>query len=191
MGERPSVLVPLAEGFEEVEAVALIDVLRRADIEVVVASLGAEWVTGSHGIRVAADRRLGDVSPDELDAVVLPGGMPGTLALAESEPLLEVLRSLHATGRPTAALCAAPIVLERAGLLEGVSVTSHPSVRDRLGSAEVLGEPRVVKDGSVWTSQGPGTALEFALEIVAELRGRDVAEDLGRAMLVAVPASGA
>jgi 4-methyl-5(b-hydroxyethyl)-thiazole monophosphate biosynthesis len=125
------------------------------------------------------------VDVDALDAVVLPGGMPGTLGLMADERLIGLLRELHADGRPTAAICAAPMVLCAAGLVDGVAVTAHPSVHDRLGTAKVMDTSRVVKSGSVWTSQGPGTAIEFALAIVEELRGSKTARELGEAMLVA------
>jgi 4-methyl-5(b-hydroxyethyl)-thiazole monophosphate biosynthesis len=179
------VLVPLAEGFEELEAVCLIDVLRRAEIPVVVAGLAPGPVRGSHGITLLADCTLEEVDHGVLDAIVLPGGMPGAEHLMEDARILAIVRRLHAAGRPTAAICAAPIVLHAAGIVQGRSVTAHPSVRRRLSGAEVLAEPRVVKDGPVWTSQGPGTALEFALAIVEELRGADTARRLGEAMLVA------
>jgi 4-methyl-5(b-hydroxyethyl)-thiazole monophosphate biosynthesis len=110
--------------------------------------------------------------------------MPGTLRLMEDTRLLEALRAHAGAGKPTAAICAAPMVLARAGVVDGVAVTSHPSVRDRLGAADVRAEPRVVRSGHVVTSQGPGTAIEFALELVADLVGRARADELGAAMLV-------
>ncbi len=185
MTDGKRVLVPLAEGFEEIEAVTVIDVLRRAGVEVVVAGLRPGPVTGSHGIAVAADAGLDDVDPDGFDMIALPGGMPGTTNLMEDERVLAAVRALHARGRPTAAVCAAPMVLARAGVVGGVAVTSHPSVRDRLGDADVRAEPRVVRSGSVITSQGPGTSLEFALALVEELVGAAKAGELARAMVVA------
>ena len=180
-----SVLIPLAEGFEEIEAVVLIDVLRRGGLEVTTAALdGAGTVGGAHGITVLADEGLSDVDPASFDALVLPGGMPGTLHLMESERVLAAVRAVHAAGKPTAAICAAPMVLARAGVVEGLPVTSHPSVRDRLGNAEVRAEPRVIRSGNVYTSQGPGTAIEFALELVRELVGAERADELAAAMLV-------
>ncbi|MEM7310187.1 MAG: DJ-1 family glyoxalase III [Planctomycetota bacterium] len=189
MTQKKRVLVPLAEGFEEMEAVCIIDVLRRADIEVLVAGLEPGPVRGAHGITLGVDLALDEVDAESLDAVALPGGMPGTLGLMEDERVLALLRRLHAAGRPTAAICAAPMVLEAAGLVDGVEVTSHPAVRHRLGAAQVLAAPRVVRSGNVWTSQGPGTAIEFALALVEELCGPEPARELGEAMLVAVPAS--
>ncbi len=184
MSQTPKVLVPLAEGFEEVEAVAVIDVLRRADVEVFVAGLAPGPVAGSHGIELSTDGTIDEVDAAGLAAIVLPGGMPGTTHLMEDERVLGLVRALHAAGRPTAAICAAPMVLAAAGVADGVAVTSHPSVRDKLGAAEVVDAPRVVRSGHVWTSQGPGTALEFALALVEELRGAEEAARLRAAMLV-------
>jgi 4-methyl-5(b-hydroxyethyl)-thiazole monophosphate biosynthesis len=183
----PRVLVPLAEGFEEIEAVAIVDVLRRADVEVLVAGLTAGPVRGSHGIALETDVLLDDVDPASLAMVVLPGGQPGTDRLKGDPRVLAIVRQLESSGRTVAAICAAPMVLAEAGVLEGRQATSHPSVRDRLAGATVVAEPRVVRAGRVLTSQGPGTAIEFALEIVRELRGEERARGLGAAMLVAVP----
>ncbi len=178
------ILVPLAEGFEEIEAVAIVDVLRRAGLEVTTAGLTDGAVTGSHGITVQADALLGEVDPSSFEAVVLPGGMPGTLHLMEDERVLGAVRALHERGGLTAAICAAPRVLAAAGVVDGVPVTSHPSVRGELGAADVRAGPRVVKAGRVVTSQGAGTAIEFALDLVEELVGREQAEELAAAMIV-------
>jgi 4-methyl-5(b-hydroxyethyl)-thiazole monophosphate biosynthesis len=183
------VLVPLAEGFEETEAVALIDVLRRADLNVVTAGLQPGPVTGSHGITVVPDATLAEVDLAEVDALVLPGGMPGTTHLMEDECILGLARRLAEERRPVAAICAAPRVLATAGLIDGLEVTSHPGVRELLGGARVLDTPRVVRathasGGAVVTSQGPGTALELGLALVADWVGADRAESLREAMLV-------
>lgn len=179
------ILVPLAEGFEEIEAISIIDVLRRAELEVVVAGLTSESVCGAHGIVVAADRLLEGLDPATFDMLVLPGGMPGTTHLMEDARVLAAVRTLHAAGRLTAAICAAPMVLAAAGVVSGVPVTSHPSVRSKLGDADVRAEPRVLCSGPVVTSQGAGTAIEFALELVTQLCGRDRADQIAAAMIVA------
>ena len=179
-----SILIPLAEGFEEIEAVTMIDVLRRAELDVTVAGLAPGSVTGSHGIVIEPDRLLADLDLDSFDVVCLPGGMGGTLQMMEDERLLECLRRSHAQGKTTAAICAAPMVLARAGIEAGHAMTSHPGVRDRLGAAEVRDAPRVVRSGSVLTSQGPGTAMEFALALVAEVVGQAVSDELAGAMVV-------
>ena len=184
MAATPRVLVPLADGFEEIEAVAVVDVLRRAGFDVVLAGLGAGpgAVEGSHGIRVLPDAPLDDVDIDAVDMLVLPGG-PGHQQLAKDARVLSAVRALHERGRHTAAICAAPVVLARAGVLSGVAVTSHPTVRDQLGDADVRAAPRVVRSGKVITSQGAGTAVEFALALVAELAGSAKADELARAIV--------
>lgn len=178
------VLVPLAEGFEEIEAVVIIDVLRRAGVEVCVAGLVPGLVTGSHGITLATDRALAEVDAASLAMIVLPGGMPGTANLRKDRRVLDLVRTLESSARPVAAICAAPTVLAAAGVLAGRSVTSHPSVRGELTGATVVDQPRVVRSGPVITSQGVGTALEFALELVTELVGPERARGLRSALLV-------
>lgn len=184
VGAARAVLVPLAPGFEEIEAVTIIDVLRRAGLVVRVAGLGARRVTGSHGITLEADCLLEEVVASELAMLVLPGGMPGTANLAADERILALVRELEASGRKVGAICAAPLVLERAGVLAGREVTAYPAVRDKLASARVLAEPAVVASGPLLTSQGVGTALEFALALVADLAGPARARELASAMLV-------
>jgi 4-methyl-5(b-hydroxyethyl)-thiazole monophosphate biosynthesis len=188
MARPKRVLVPLAEGFEEIEAMAIVDVLRRAGLEVTMAALRPGAVTGAHGVSVKADAELGKLEAKAFDVVVLPGGMPGTTNLMEDERVLAAVRELSAAGKPTAAICAAPMVLAKAGVVQGVPVTSHPSVRGKLGGAVERPEERVVRSGNVITSQGPGTAIEFALALVAELVGPGKARELAAGMVVQAPA---
>ncbi len=188
VGASRAVLVPLAPGFEEIEAVTVIDVLRRAGVVVRVAGLDARRVTGSHGITLETDCLLDEVVPDELAMLVLPGGMPGTTNLAADGRILELVRALERSGRKVGAICAAPLVLERAGVLAGREVTAYPGVRDRLPSARVLAAPAVVRSGPLLTSQGVGTALDFALALVEDLCGAARARELAAAMLVRAPA---
>jgi 4-methyl-5(b-hydroxyethyl)-thiazole monophosphate biosynthesis len=182
--DAPTILVPLAEGFEEIEAVTIVDVLRRAELEVVVAGLAPGPVRGSHGIAIVPDTHLGAADLARIGMLVLPGGMPGTRNLMKDERVLALARRLHAEGRRTAAICAAPLVLQAAGLVGGVEVTAHPSVRAELDRAVVRAGPHVVRSGTITTSQGVGTALEFALALVAELRGEERARKLAAAMVV-------
>src|SRR5262245_60816726 len=185
-GTKPVVLVPLAPGFEEIEAVSIIDVLRRAGIDVRVAGLSRGPVTGSHGITLATDGTIDDVDHASLSMIVLPGGQPGSSHLRKDARVLELVRELESSGRSVAAICAAPTVLAAAGVLEGRSATSYPSVRGDLGGASVVDQPRVVRSGPIVTSQGVGTALEFALELVADLKGKPKARELESAMLVSI-----
>jgi 4-methyl-5(b-hydroxyethyl)-thiazole monophosphate biosynthesis len=181
---KKTVLVPLAPGFEEIEATVIIDVLRRAGVDVIVAGLAPGPVTGSHGITLVPDRTLDEVDAAGLAMVVLPGGMPGAQHLKEDERVLALVRALESSGRGVAAICAAPIVLAEAGVLRGRRATAYPSFRDRLPGAEVVAEPRVVRYGPVITSQGVGTALEFALELASDLVGPGKASELRAALLV-------
>ncbi len=164
------VLVPLAEGFEELEAVTIIDVLRRAGIEVVVASLGDSPVAGSHGIRIAADTPLGALAEQEFDMIAMPGGMPGAEHLKKDTRVAALIQHLQQQGKPVAAICAAPMVLAAAGALDGRRATSYPGfLKDAMRTTVV--DEAVVADRGVITSRGPGTALDFALALVAELAG--------------------
>jgi protein deglycase len=181
---KERILVPLAEGFEEIEAVTIIDVLRRAGLDVTIAGLEPGSVTGSHGIPVTPDTHLGDLDTSAITMIVLPGGMPGTRNLMQDERVLSLVRCLHSQGKRTAAICAAPLVLHAAGVVAGVPITSHPSVREKLTGADVRTEPHVIRSGSVTTSQGAGTAMKFALALVAELCGEAKAKELARAMVV-------
>lgn len=181
---KEHILVPLAEGFEEIEAVAIIDVLRRASLEVTVAGLAPGVVTGAHGIAIRPDTHLDALDLARITMIVLPGGQPGTNNLKRDERVLGLIRRLHGEGRRTAAICAAPTVLHAAGILRGVAVTSFPSVRQDLVGATVRADERVVRSGSIVTSQGAGTAIEFALALVADILGQATADELARSMIV-------
>ncbi len=178
----PVVLVPLAEGFEEIEAVTLIDVLRRADIQVITAGLNGRQVTGSHGICLQTDCLLDEVLDREFDLIALPGGMPGAQHLNDDTRLFELLQAQAAASRPVAAICAAPMVLENAGLLIDRAATSYPGFLD----ADLVDyrEDAVVSDSGITTSRGPATALRFALTLVEQLVGPDKRAALEEKMLV-------
>lgn len=181
MDESRRVLVPLAAGFEEIEAVTVIDVLRRAGVEVVVAGLTAGPIKASRGVVVVPDTTLDDVVESPFDMVVLPGGMPGAKTLGGDPRVRKVVEKTRERQRWVAAICAAPaMVLEPAGLLEGVPATGHPSMKDKLSSYT---EQRVVTSGRLVTSQGPGTAMEFALDLVRHLCGEPKAREVAAPML--------
>jgi 4-methyl-5(b-hydroxyethyl)-thiazole monophosphate biosynthesis len=180
----PRVCVLLAEGFEEIEAVTIIDVLRRAGVEVVAAGIAGREVTGSHGIALHADTTLAKAAAETWDLIVLPGGMPGARHLRDDLAVQALLAAQHARGGRLAAICAAPIALARAGVLEGRRATCYPGFAGQLGGARYVEEP-VVTDGSIITSRGPGTALPFALALVAQLRDAPTAQALAVAMLSA------
>jgi len=169
------VLVPLAEGFEEIEAITVVDLLRRAGIEVHTASLDGPEVTGSHGIAVRADLGLDAAEPVEYDMIVLPGGLPGADHLKRDARVIGLLRRFAEGGRYVAAICAAPGVLAHAGLLEGRSATSFPGFL-HAGSAPGIRllDESVVVDGRLITSRGPGTAMDFGLALIGLLEGEEV-----------------
>ncbi len=168
------VLVPLAEGCEELEAVTIIDLLRRAGIEVVTAGLKEGPVKCSRGVVLLPDTTLDEVVSENFDMVVLPGGLPGADHLENDSRIRELLQRMAREGRYTAAICAAPKVLAVAGLLESREATSYPGVLEamELPSTRLLQKP-VVADGGVITSRGPGTAMDFALALVEKLLGEE------------------
>lgn len=177
----------IAEGFEEIEAITPIDTLRRAGFEVTVAAVGSsKSVTGSHGVRLEADTLLKDIK-ETPDAVVMHGGIPGAENLAKSKELLALLSRMKSEGRLIAAICAAPaLVLAPAGILGGKKATCYPGYEKELSAGKAIFSPeRVVVDGQVITSRGPGTALEFSLEIVKQLGAVQKAESLRSGMLSA------
>ena len=167
-------LVPLAQGCEELEAVTIIDLLRRAGIEVVTAGLEEGPVTASRGVRLLPDTTLEAVLEESFDMLVLPGGLPGADHLQQDPRIARLLRRVDQEGGYTAAICAAPKVLASAGLLDGRQATSYPGVLDgmQLPRVEVDLQP-VIRDGRVVTSRGPGTAMDFALELIEVLAGRE------------------
>lgn len=176
------ILIPLAQGFEEIEAVTNIDVLRRAGFNVVTAGIGSKNIEGDHGIKIEADLEIKEVKKEDITDVVLPGGMPGAANLRDSSELLKIIRDVNDRGGLCAAICAAPIVLEAADLLEDKNATSYPGFDNQMGSANYKTE-RVVKDGNIITGRGPGVALEFALEVVEYFADKNSADDLKEALL--------
>lgn len=179
----PKVLVPLAPGCEELEAVTLIDLLRRAGIEVVSAGLAAGPVKASRGTVLLPDVTLDQALQQEYDMVVLPGGMPGAKHLNEDPRIKALLRKMADAGKFTAAICAAPMVLADAGLLAGKRATSFPGFVDKMDLPDVsyVQDP-VVQDGKVITSRGPGTAMDFALALVENLAGKAKREEVERGL---------
>ena len=177
------VYVHLAEGFEEIEALTVVDLLRRAGIEVETVSVtGHLAVFGAHGIEVVADILFEDAVYSTCDMIVLPGGMPGATNLDAHEGLREKIYSFHNQGKKLAAICAAPLVLGHAGVLKGKKATCYPSFEKELEGAEVL-EDRVVSDQGVITSRGPATAMAFALALVEDLKNKEAADEIASGLL--------
>ena len=172
----PQVLVPLAHGFEEIEATCPIDLLRRAEVEVVLASCESELeVCGRSGIIIRADQFIAETKPDHFDLLVIPGG-PAVFELRKNKPLLALIKEFAGQNRPIGAICAAPLLLKDAGLLEDKKFTGHGSIVHEL-PAIITGE-KVVVDNNLITSRGAGTALEFGLFLVEKLRGSDIAREI-------------
>jgi 4-methyl-5(b-hydroxyethyl)-thiazole monophosphate biosynthesis len=177
------VLVPVADGSEEIEAVCIVDVLRRAGADVTVASVGGLQITASRGVKLVADRLIADCMDENWDLVVLPGGLPGADHLRDSAELAQILRRQADRGALYGAICAAPaVVLQTQGLLAGRRATAHPAFIEPLKDADETS--RVVVDGNCVTSRGPGTAIEFALELVAQLFGPETARETAAPMVV-------
>ena len=176
-------LVILAQGFEEVEAITPVDILRRAHVEVVVAGLKAKEITGSRGVTVVADKIL-DEDDFDYDALILPGGNPGASNLGKSQKVRAIIENMNNNGKVIAAICAAPaVVLAPMGILNGRRATCFPGLESKFADDVMFLEDNVVINGNIITSRGPGTSLEFALAIVEELICKDVASEIAKAVL--------
>lgn len=179
-----SVLVPLAPGCEELEAVTIIDLLVRAGVEVVTAGLEAGSVTASRGVVLVPQLTLDEALKRDYDMVVLPGGMPGAVNLDEEPRIHQLLGKMADSGKFIAAICAAPRVLANAGLLSGKRATSYPGHLDKMDLSDVeYRQEAVVQDGKVITSRGPGTAMDFALTLIEQLVGREKRDEVEAGLL--------
>lgn len=179
-----SVLVPIADGIEEIETVCIVDVLRRAGASVVIASVDKAEVRASRGVRIIADKLISQCIGQAYDLIVLPGGMPGAERLRDSQELAEMLKRQVRQGRLYGAICASPaVVLGHHGLLSQKKATCHPALADKLKCGQML-ESKVVVDGNCVTSRGPATAIDFALKLVEVLYGSEKAKEVGEPMLV-------
>ncbi|MBC3887426.1 DJ-1 family protein [Acetobacterium paludosum] len=180
-----NVIIFLAAGFEEVEALTVVDYLRRVkQITVHMISIGDTLqVSGSHHIEVKADKQIDELSKiDSYEAVIIPGGMPGAANLRDDQRVVKIVREMNEAGKLVAAICAGPIVLEKAKIIDGKKVTSYPGFEKDLPNS-IYQEDAVVKDGNIITSRGPGKAVDFALEIVTVLAGEKEAESLRKNIL--------
>ncbi len=177
------ILVPIADGSEDIETVAIIDVLRRAQFDVTVASvMTALQITAARGTRIVADMFLTDCETRQFDAIALPGGLPGAHHLRDCPSLIRMLHAQKAQGRLFAAICASPaVVFAHHGIDEGYATTAHPGFTQTLWQFH---NARVVTDRQCITSQGPGTSIEFALAIVAKLGGQALADQVAGPMVL-------
>jgi len=174
-------LVFLASGFEEIETVTIVDVLRRAGVDVTVAGLTPNVVEGVHAMKIVPDKSIDDVNVEDFDAVVVPGGNPGYKNLRKDPRVIDLIKEAFNSNKLVAAICAGPAVLSDAGVLEGKSCTIYPGMENELEKGG--GKPKqdiVVVDGNLITSRGPATALPFALKLAEKLAGKQVAEDVSK-----------
>ncbi len=178
-----SVAVFFATGFEEIEAITIVDVLRRAAVDVSMVSVtDRRMVAGSHDITVLADKVFIEVDFSKVDMIVLPGGMPGAASLNDHEKLKQQLVKFNVANKPIGAICAAPMILGGLDLLKGKQAVCYPGFEKFLVGADVL-DQKVVASGNIITARGPGTAIDFGLKIVEHLLGSELAEQLRKAMI--------
>ncbi len=176
--------VHFAEGFEEIEALTIVDVLRRADISVLMVSItGSKEVRGAHGISVLTDELIENADYSNAEILILPGGMPGSKNLNAHNGLKEQLKAFSNSKKKLAAICAAPLVLGGLHILEDHEAVCYPGYESELIGASIKYVP-AIKSGNIITGRGPGTAIDFSLTIVAELRGKNTADQVAKAMLV-------
>lgn len=172
------VLIPLADGCEEIEAVTVIDILRRAGVEVIVAGLSAQQIKCSRGTVIMPDVLLDGVLNEPFDMIVLPGGMPGAEHLKNDKRIISLMQNMAGANKYVAAICAAPMALHAADLLAHRTATSFPGVLDKLPGSHRYSTQAVVVDGNIVTSRGPGTAMDFALTLVELLCGAEKRKEI-------------
>lgn len=173
----------LADGFEEIEALTVVDVLRRADIICDTCSLNGKSVVGAHKIKVEVDKTIDDIKLDEYAGLVLPGGMPGAENLRQSAFVIDAVKKFNEENKLVAAICAAPIVLGKAKVLDSKNATSYPGYENEMGKCNYI-EKITVEDNNIVTSRGPATAIYFALKLVQKLKGKEAADELKDGMML-------
>lgn len=175
------VYVFLAQGFEEIEALTVVDILRRAQIDVTTVGVGGKEITGAHNITVLADKDLSEISLSFTQMIVLPGGMPGTLNLEASDIVQDAIKHCLNNGKYIGAICAAPSILGHMGALRDKKAVCYPGFEKDLEGAQIV-EQSVCRDGNIITAKGPGAAMDFALELLAALRGMEVVQEIKKAL---------
>lgn len=174
----------LANGFEDIEALATVDILRRGGVDVTIAGVTGEIVTSSHNLKVVADKLADDIKAADYDAVICPGGMPGATNLRDSQKVLDTIKEAYNAGKIVAAICAAPMVLEKAEILKDKDFTMYPGMENYAPSGKYHGNTYVVKDGTVITGAGPAATFDYAFEILANLQGKEIANQVAQGMLI-------
>ena len=178
------VYVLLGTGFEETEAIAPIDLLRRADIQTLTVGVDGKTVTGSHGIPIAADIELGQMDLTDMDMIVLPGGLGGVATARSSQAALDALRFAWDNGKYVAAICAGPTVLADLGITDGKQATCYPGCESGMGSAQMVSDAACVQDGRLITGTSAGCAIPFALKLVEALKGAEVAQRIANQIVI-------
>lgn len=176
------VVVAIANGFEEIEAVSIIDVLRRAEIDVTIAAVETKQLQGAHNIKIEADCMINEVNHEDFDMLVLPGGLPNAFTLADSKEVQQLAKDMKEKDKYVTAICAAPYALHKADVLNE-NFTCYPSFEQRIRENGYHKDKNVVVDGKVITSRGPATAMQFALELVKVLKGEEVFNSLKEGLL--------
>lgn len=171
------IAVLLGEGFEETEAIAPYDLLKRAGVDVRFVGVGGDMITGSHGIRVASELSLSQLDERDVEMIVLPGGLRGVQTLSESEAAMQFTKKLWDNGRYVAAICAAPTILAKLGITDGKAATCYPGMEGDMGSAKMQ-HASVVTDGRLITGRAAGSAMDFGLALVAALKGESAAKKI-------------
>lgn len=175
-------VVFLADGFEDIEALAPVDILRRGGVDVTIAGVTGMQVTSSHNVKVMADKDIKDINADDYDAFICPGGMPGAANLRDSI-VTDIIKDAYSKGKIVSAICAAPMVLDKAGVLADKNFTMYPGMENYAPSGSYKNDKFVVKDGRVITGAGPAAAFEYAFELLAELQGSEIASQVAEGML--------
>ena len=170
------VYVLLGKGFEEIEAVAPVDLMRRAKIDVQFVGIGSEWVTGCNGISIKADVRIEELRLDQMEMLVLPGGNDGVESIGASVPAVDAIQYAYTHQKYIAAICAAPTLLGKLGLLNGVKAVCYPGMEDGMTGAQFAGNVKTIQDGRFVFGQAPGAAIEFGLKLVEVLKGKASAQ---------------
>jgi protein deglycase len=178
------ILVLLADGFEEIEALTVVDVLRRANVECDMCSLSNDYVTGTHNIQVKADINIKNIDIDKYDGIVLPGGLPGAYNLRDSKEVKEIVLNFNENKKIIAAICAAPEALESFNILNNKKCTSYPGFIKNKENVDYIEDKMVVEDGNIITSRGPATAIEFSLFILKKLGYENEYKEIKEGMLV-------
>lgn len=179
------ILIPILEGFEEIEALTIVDILRRAGADVIMAGASMDAIEGRNKIKVLPDASLKDTADKDFDMIVLPGGAKGTENLKKNKDVHKIVLEHFKKGRLITAICAAPTALSMLGITKGRTITSHPSVRDELKN-EKISDERTVIDGNLITGQSPGTAMEFAFVLVEALYGKERAKEVNKGVIARI-----